>query len=254
MSKETESWHSERLQDELKLVRWGHVGTPVLIIPTAGGDAEECERFLMLNALAPLFDAGRVKVYSLDSLGTQALLDEENSREHAAWVQSQFLDALRHEVVPAIRSDCKSDEIEVVLTGSSLGAFNALAAICRYPDVFSHAICMSGTYDLSRWLEDRVPGAWRHTSPMHYLPALAEGPHLEALRKRFVLLTHGTGRWEAPRETWEVADLLGSKGIPNRVDEWGDEWDHDWPTWRNMLPRYLDELLPAGNLQGAGEA
>ena len=30
--------------------------------------------------------------------------------------------------------------------------------------------------------------------------------------------------------------------IPNRVDQWGEEWDHDWPTWRAMLPLYLDEL------------
>ena len=40
-----------------------------------------------------------------------------------------------------------------------------------------------------------------------------------------------------------IADALGKRGIPNRVDEWGGEWDHDWPTWRKMLPQYLDELL-----------
>jgi len=40
-----------------------------------------------------------------------------------------------------------------------------------------------------------------------------------------------------------VADALGAKGVPNRVDEWGTEWDHDWPTWRRMMPQYLGELL-----------
>jgi esterase/lipase superfamily enzyme len=39
-----------------------------------------------------------------------------------------------------------------------------------------------------------------------------------------------------------MADVLGSRAIPNRVDAWGPEWDHDWPTWRAMLPRYLEEL------------
>ena len=53
------------------------------------------------------------------------------------------------------------------------------------------------------------------------------------------------GRWEDPAESWRIADALGKRAIPNRVDEWGEEWDHDWPTWREMLPRYLDELLPA---------
>jgi esterase/lipase superfamily enzyme len=43
-------------------------------------------------------------------------------------------------------------------------------------------------------------------------------------------------------ESWAVADALGRKGIPNRVDAWGQEWPHDWQTWRQMLPQYLDEL------------
>jgi esterase/lipase superfamily enzyme len=30
--------------------------------------------------------------------------------------------------------------------------------------------------------------------------------------------------------------------VPNRVDVWGEEWPHDWETWRRMLPQYLDEL------------
>ena len=32
------------------------------------------------------------------------------------------------------------------------------------------------------------------------------------------------------------------RGVPNRVDPWGEEYDHDWPTWRAMLPHYLAEL------------
>jgi esterase/lipase superfamily enzyme len=39
-----------------------------------------------------------------------------------------------------------------------------------------------------------------------------------------------------------MAGVLGSKGVPNRVDPWGPEYDHDWPTWRAMLPLYLDDL------------
>ena len=242
MSRESTSWHSERIGRELKVVRWGDVGTPVLIYPTAAGDAEECERFLMIDALAPLMEAERIKVYSVDSIGTQAILDDELSRGQAARVQNRFDEAVYREVVPAIRADCQSEDIEVVVAGASLGAFNALAALCRHPDVFKSAICMSGTYDLSRWMTHSSED-WFYSSPLDFLPGLGEGDHLDKLRERFVLLTHGTGRWESPKESWDVADLLGSKGVPNRVDEWGDEWDHDWPTWRRMLPNYLGELV-----------
>ncbi len=56
------------------------------------------------------------------------------------------------------------------------------------------------------------------------------------------MLASGTGAWENVGESWRIGDVLGSKGIPNRVDEWGSEWDHEWPTWCRMLPVYLDEV------------
>lgn len=39
-----------------------------------------------------------------------------------------------------------------------------------------------------------------------------------------------------------MASVLGAQGIPNRVDNWGPEREHDWPAWRAMLPQYLAEL------------
>ena len=37
--KVTERWHSDRMDRDITLVRWGHYGAPVLLLPTAGGDA-----------------------------------------------------------------------------------------------------------------------------------------------------------------------------------------------------------------------
>jgi esterase/lipase superfamily enzyme len=73
------------------------------------------------------------------------------------------------------------------------------------------------------------------------MPGL-EGPQLEQLRQRRVILSSGEGAWENIGESWAMADVLGSKGVPNRVDSWGHDWEHDWPTWLRMLPHYLDEL------------
>ncbi len=244
MSKEISTWHSPRLDRDITVVRWGETGRPVLLFPTAGGDAEEIERFLLIKALSPLLEAGRIKAYSVDSVAGQAWLTEDNSSEVASRVQNQFDACVYNEVVPAIRTDCHSDDIEIIATGASIGAFNALSAICRHPDVFSHAICMSGTYDLRKFFEGQMNHEYYQASPLDFIPDLPDGNHLNALRERFVLLTHGEGRWEEPEQSWRVADCLGKRGIPNRVDPWGSEWDHDWQTWRAMLPKYLDELLP----------
>jgi esterase/lipase superfamily enzyme len=56
------------------------------------------------------------------------------------------------------------------------------------------------------------------------------------------VLATGSGAWENAGESWRMAEALGAKGIPNRVDDWGPRFAHDWPTWRQMLPQYLAEL------------
>ena len=58
-----------------------------------------------------------------------------------------------------------------------------------------------------------------------------------------MILASGSGQWEDLDESWQTAEVLGSKGIPNRVDPWGPEHDHDWPTWREMLPTYIEQAL-----------
>lgn len=235
------SWFSHRLGADINVVRWGTFGQPVLIFPTAGGDCEEIERFLMLQVLDDLIAAGRIKVYSCDSAGGQALVDSDSSDAYRAHMTNMFQEFIYHELVPAIRLDCDSPDIEVIAAGASIGAFNSLAVACRYPDVFRAAICMSGTYKMERFYERQPPQEFYASSPLHFVPHL-RGEQLEKLRTRFILLPSGEGRAEAIGESFLVAHTLGSMGVPNRVASWGAEWHHDWPTWREMLPQYLDEL------------
>jgi esterase/lipase superfamily enzyme len=241
--KASTGWHSGRLDQRITVVRWGEIGTPVLLFPTAGGDAEEIERFLVIDTLAEYMEAGRIKIYSCDSVAGRVMLGKEGTPEHQMRVMNRFQNFVYHELVPAIREDCHTEDIGIIAAGASIGAFNALAVLCRYPDVFTHALCMSGTYDLQRFLEAGPTEDFYFSSPLHYLPDL-EGPALEALRMRYVLLASGRGKAEDITESWRVAALLGRKGVPNRLDDWGEDWPHDWPTWRNMLHRYLDELVP----------
>jgi esterase/lipase superfamily enzyme len=242
--KRTERLRSRHVGRDVLVARWGWWGKPVLLFPTAGGDAEECERFKMIQVLRPLIEAGRVKVYSCDSVGGQALTQR---RDHPpGWyprMQNLFDRFVSEEFVPWIRRDCESADIGIVTAGSSIGAFNAAAAVCRHPDAFETAIAMSGTFDVSKWME---PGdldlEFYFTSPIHFLPNLPEGPQLSKLRTRFLLIPTGEGDYEDPAQSWRLAKVLGSRGIPNRVDLWGPTYRHDWNTWREMLPKYLAEI------------
>ena len=98
MSRLATSWHSGRLGREVSVLRWGDVGAPVLFFPTAAGDAEECERFLLVDALTELMAAQRVKLYSVDSVPGIAWLKEDSSVRTGAPVQAAVL-AL---IMPAI--------------------------------------------------------------------------------------------------------------------------------------------------------
>lgn len=241
MQKDGSRWFSSRLEQEVQLVRWGHFGTPVLLFPTAGGDAEEVERFHMIGVLEPLIDAGRIKVYSTDSVAGRAWISGEHSGEYCSRLQNLFDEFVYEEVTPAIRADCKSSDIEIIAAGASIGAFNSVATVCRHPDAYKLAIAMSGTFDLSKYLGGRMNLDFHFSSPLHYLPQL-EGEQLDRLRTRFILLPTGEGDYEDIGESWRLAHVLGARGVPNRVDPWGPEWHHDWNTWREMLPRYLDEF------------
>ncbi len=243
---ETSRWYSERVHREVTLNRWGHHGQPVLIFPTAGGDAGEIDRFHVIRVLGPLIAEGRIKVYSCDSVAGQAWFGKEGGPEHRMWLQHQFHQYVKHEVVPAIRMDCKTPDIPVWSAGASIGAFHAVAVVCRFPDLFHRALGMSGTYDLLRFIDSHgYSEEYFVSSPLHFVPTL-DGPHLDLLRQRFIVLASGEGRAENLGESWAMANVLGKKGIPNRVDPWGAEWHHDWPTWRNMLPHYLGEWTKPG--------
>lgn len=233
-------WNSERMHEPISLTRWGNYGVPVLVFPTAGGDSEEIERHRLLDHLQPLLADGRIKVYSCDSVAGKAMTAQGGSVEHRCWLFNQFQQAVAYEIVPAIHADCAGPQ-EVIVAGSSIGAFNSLALICRWPHLFRSAICMSGTYDIERFIGGYSDDLFFATA-LRFLPGLG-GTNLDRLRGRFVYLPSGSGDWEDIGESWRAAGALGAKGVPNRVDDWGADYHHDWPTWWHMLPTYLDQAL-----------
>ncbi|HZJ62396.1 MAG TPA: alpha/beta hydrolase-fold protein, partial [Kofleriaceae bacterium] len=189
-------WRSERLGREVTMVRWGTFGQPVLVFPTAGGDAEEIERMHLVGAVGALIEAGKIKVYSCDSVSGRALLAREGTPQHQMWLQNQFHQYIRHEIVPAIRTDCKTDALAIWAAGASIGAFHAVAAVTRFPDVFTRGLAVSGTYDLRRFYDaHEFSDEFWVSSPLHFVPKLA-GKHLEVLRSRFILIASGEGKAE----------------------------------------------------------
>ena len=237
------TWKSPSLKREMSIATWGHYGKPVVLFATAASDALDYERFKLIHVLKPLMQAGRIKVYSVGSVAGEGWLDPDAHPGHKTWLQAVYDQYLLEEAFPAIADDCGGYR-PFVTAGASIGAYNAVTALLKHPEWVDMAIGMSGTYDFDRWVGSYRDSHYYFNQPMFFVPNLPEGPQLDLLRTRRIVLATGQGRAEAPKESSRMAEVLSAKGIPSDLEIWGEDVHHDWPTWRTMLPMFLDKLLP----------
>jgi len=244
MRRETYDLYSPAIGSAGRVIGYGHWGRPLLAFPAESGGASDFESNGMVAAIADLIDAGRVKLYCVDSFdaGSWARHDiplEERARQHGryeSWITEQ--------VAPHIQADC-GGAAEILTTGCSLGAYHAVNFALKRADLFPLAIGLSGNYDPATWHAwgERGDAAY-FSNPMDYI-ANAGGDHLDWLRSRVsILLVVGQGAWEthptgALPSSRRFAALLQERGIRCELDLWGYDVAHDWPWWRRQLAHHL---------------
>jgi len=236
-------WRSPALGLEMPIVHYGWGGQPVLLFPTAAADYLENERFWLIKAIEPLIGAGRVQVFSIDSINRLAWMDRKLPVPEQARRQALYSHYVEDEVVPFMRHAVGDAGARPITTGASFGCFHAANALFRRPDLFGGVIGMSGFYDLSTgYFQGFSNENTYFNNPMWYVSNLEDGP-LDTLRHHTrIALVAGQGAYEAPDATRTFHDLLDRKGIGHVFDLWGHDVNHDWPWWRKMLPHYLERL------------
>jgi esterase/lipase superfamily enzyme len=229
-----------------RVIAYGSYGRPLLVFPSSEGRAEDFERNGMVEAVRPLIEAGRVKLYSLDSWdgGSWYRHDlplEERARRHEAYERWVVEGA-----VPYADQDCGGRQ-EMVVAGCSFGAYHAVNIALRRADLFPLAIGLSGVYDLSVLGWGDRGTSFHLNNPLWSLGA-AEGDHLDWLRSRLsLLLVCGQGQWEdttgALDSTRALGRLAEQKGLRVETDLWGHDVPHDWPSWRAQLAHHLPRFV-----------
>jgi esterase/lipase superfamily enzyme len=247
MRRDITSWYSDRLRQEMPLVAYGHYGPPVLMLPTAAADFLEYERFHLINSVEPWLSQGKAKIYSVNSVNKQALLNK-----HAApWEKIDWLNRydgyLTEEVLPLIRSDCGGGDVKPIIAGISLGAYLAGNTFFRHSDKFSGCILLSGSYDIRSYMDGYHNESVYFHNPAEYLQHLNDDYHLPTLRHggRQIIIFTGQGSFEAPERSRQLSGILHSKGVPHWLDVWGNDVNHDWPWWRKAMPHYFGKLFGA---------
>jgi esterase/lipase superfamily enzyme len=224
----------------MEIAVYGHYGFALLMLPTAAADYLEYERFQLIDALQPIIEAGKIKVFSINSINSEAWLNNQMQPRHKAIRHQQFNSYVADEVVPFIQQNT-SKQTPIITTGASLGALHAANMFFRRPDLFAGTIAMSGVYDLTAYTKGYFDEDVYFNSPMHYLPNLEDENILNRLRASgHIHLLSGSGNYEDPEASRQLGGILQAKGIRHEVDIWGPDMRHDWPTWRAMLPYYIN--------------
>jgi len=240
MQRFIDGWHSPSLNKHMEIVTYGHYGLPLLLFPTAAADYLEYERFYLIEAIREFIDAGKVKVFSINSINSESWLNRQVPAQYKAIRQMEYNRYVTEEVVPYVWNSCQG-RVGLISTGASLGAFHAANQLFRRPDLFDGMIAMSGSYDIRGYYRDDYHDENVYfNNPVEYLPNLNDDYYLPMLRqKEHIHILTGQGSYENPDASRRLAGLLSQKSIPHTLDVWGYDMPHDWPTWRKMLPYYL---------------
>ena len=240
MQREIHQWHSPSLNKNMEIAVYGNFGFALLLLPTAGADYLEYERFLMIDALSHHINSGKVKVFSINSINAESWLNKNMHPRHKAIRHTQFNSYVYHEVAPFIKS-MTSPQTPIITTGASLGALHSANLYFKRPDLLDGVIAMSGVYDLQTYTDGYYDEDVYFNSPIAYMPNLNDDYFLPMLqRSHHIHILTGSGAYENPEASRRFSEVLHSKGIPHELDIWGADMPHDWPTWRAMLPYYLE--------------
>ena len=239
MERHITGWFSERLQKEMPVATYGHYGFALLLVPTAAADFLEYERFQLIDAIRPFIDSGKVKVFSINSINSESWLNNHMDPRHKALRHRVFNDYVYEEVIPFIRNSTSADT-PIIICGASFGALHSMNLFLKRPDLLQGVVALSGVYDLTEYSKGYFDDDVYFNSPQHYMPNLGDHNLLEQIRRsNHIHIFSGSGPYEDPNSARSFASILYNKGINYELDIWGEEWRHDWDTWRHVLPHYL---------------
>ena len=240
MKRELTSWYSPSLSKDMPVATYGDYGFALLLVPTAAADYLEYERFQLMDTIAPYIDLGKLKVFSINSINNESWLNNDMLPEHKAIRHNQFNQYVSNEVIPFIKNST-SEATPIITCGASFGALHSMNLFLKFPHLIDGVIAMSGVYDLSEYTNGYWDDQVYFNSPQHYVPNLSDDWYLQNIRcSNHIHILSGSGDYEDPNASRKFASILYNKGINYQLDIWGEDMKHDWPTWRAMLPYYID--------------
>lgn len=233
MHRDHRKWWSPALERDMELLVFGERGTPVLVFPTSMGRFYQWEDFGLVGHMAPRIEQGWLQLWCVDTVDEESFYAKHKPPQERVARHLVYERYLLDEVIPAIRAD---NEIPfLILAGASFGATQAAMLATRHPAVAKKAVCLSGAYAVSRWLDESEHGYY--LDPLAFLPGLTDARYLDPLREMEIVIA--TGELDPNvDESKRFAALLQEKGVSADLHLW-QGWAHDWPFWKDMVDVFL---------------
>lgn len=234
---------SENLDKEVDIAVYGHFGSTLLLFSTFDDDALENEQNGLIEAIAPFIKKGKIRIFSVPTANNEIWKSESITPHERSKRHFNYNNFIVEEVLPVIYDSCGS-VVPIITVGADHGAYQAVNSYFRRPDLFLGTIGMSGFYNIGHLTQGYFDDNCYFNSPVHYLPNLNDNYWLTFLKSRHhVYLLSGKGDAENPSESLHLSSILQHKGIPHQVDIWGEEWAHNFDTWKTMLAQYINKKL-----------
>jgi len=238
MRREYHKWFTNELNREMEMLVFGHDGLPVVVFPTSQGRFYEFEDRGMVGAVADKIEGGRLQLFCVDSVDSESWYNRHVGPDWRVARHIQYENYVLRDVLPFIRRI--NQRPHLASAGCSFGGYHALNIALRHPHLFTGCLSMSGAFDLKalgflgNFYNDNV----YFNMPMDYVPNINDHQYLESLRRNTYVLATGNHD-QCWNDNERMAAAMRAKGIPVRLDVWGDDTGHDWPWWQRMAQEYL---------------
>jgi esterase/lipase superfamily enzyme len=236
MRRDYHNWYSSRVNRHMELLAYGHSGLPLLVFPSSMGKFYEYEDRGMINAIWQRIENGNLQVFCVDSFDQESWYNKGLHPHDRVARHVQFEDYILYEVLPLIRQ--LNSTTALCVTGCSFGAYHSMNFALKHPDVVTHCVAMSGSFDMKPFLNGYFDELCYFNSPADFVPDLNDAWFLDRYRQMKLILA--AGDWDiCLGENFRMAQILGTKGIPHWLDVWTGGLKHDWPLWQGMAAKFF---------------
>ncbi|RPJ71592.1 MAG: transposase, partial [Desulfobacteraceae bacterium] len=126
MHTEHHHWWSPRLNRGMEIKVYGHWGKPFIVFPCSRGRYFDFEGMGMVAEIAAFINAGRIKLYAVDSVDAESWYNTGISPADRNARHDAYDAYLVQEVVPFMRAHCGNPDERPMATGCSMGAYHAV--------------------------------------------------------------------------------------------------------------------------------